>query len=152
MQKEEYKTAVIKQITMLAEWEKLFIQQNDEVFARITKPSIDRNIVCDGSDDGFGCYFLKIGQPVRIVTKAKSLIRETTIVQKISNKEIVLLDRVKVERGDLIIPVENWREKWFENFCQLYKKIDAETRLEILTAITGINPVIPIVSAIRKQN
>lgn len=128
------KLAFQKHLKLLREYEELFLRNESEILAEINFPNETDTfkINCDLSKNKDGFYYLKAGQPIVIKNVQTSELHGAVIEAKLSNSEIILNLGVKVQEGDLILPVANWRETIIANLMELYSSMDKTNRISFL--------------------
>lgn len=99
--------AIQKAAQRMVDMEEYYFCQGDgtQVLARITGANAGAVIPIAGTADGFGAYFLKKGQKIRIYDSTLVTLKGTeTITAKTSNGAITISNTVAVVNGDLILP------------------------------------------------
>lgn len=101
-------TAMEKAAQRLLDMEEYYFCQGDgtQTIARVTAPTTaNTTVTCAGTADGFGCYFLKVGQVIRIYDSTLTTLKHTvTITGKVSNTAVTVSANVTIIAGDLVLP------------------------------------------------
>lgn len=101
-------TAMQKAAQRLLDMEEFYFCQGDgtQVLARVTaNTTAGTTINCSGAADGFGTYFLKKGQVIRIYDATLATLKHTvTIVGKTTNSAVTVNQNVTIVAGDVILP------------------------------------------------
>lgn len=99
--------SIEKAAQRMVDMEEYYFCQGDgtQTLARITAGSAASVITIAGTADGFGAYFLKKGQVIRIYDSTLVTLKGTrTITDKTSNGAITVSSNITVVNGDLILP------------------------------------------------
>lgn len=100
--------AVEKAAQRMLEIEEFFFCQGDgtQVIARITATTNTTALTCDGSGDGIGAYFVKLGQVIRVYDSTLVTLKGTrTVTAKTSNTAAFTINStLSVVSGDLVLP------------------------------------------------
>lgn len=99
--------AIQKAAQRMVDMEEYYFCQSDgtQVLGRITGANVGAVIPLAGTADGFGAYFLKKGQVIRIYDSTLVTLKATvTITAKTANNEITISAVTAVVNGDLILP------------------------------------------------
>lgn len=84
-----------------------FCQGNgDQTIARVTSgTTAGTTVTCAGTADGFGAYFVKLGQVIRIYDSTLVTLKYTrTVTAKTTNGAFTVNSNVTIITGDLILP------------------------------------------------
>jgi len=104
----EAKAAAIQKAALrMLEMEEFYFCQGggNQTLATITAGSAGTELTIAGTADGFGAYFLKKGQVIRIYDSTLTNLKGTrTITAKTSNTAVTINSAITVVNGDLILP------------------------------------------------
>lgn len=99
--------AMEKAAQRMIEMEEFYFCQGDgtQTIARITAGSSGTTITTAGTADGFGAYFVKLGQVVRIYDSTLVTLKGTrTVTAKTANTGFTVNSAITVVNGDLVLP------------------------------------------------
>lgn len=99
--------AIQKAAQRMLDMEEFYFCNGDgtQTMARITAGSVGAILTTAGAVDGFGAYFLKKGQVIRIYDSTLVTLKGTrTITDKTSNGAVTINAALTVVNGDLILP------------------------------------------------
>lgn len=99
--------AMQKAAQRMLDMEEFYLCQGDgtQTIGRITAATAGATLTLSGAADGFGAYFLKKGQVVRIYDSTLTTLKGTrTITAKTSNTAVDVNSAITVVVGDLVLP------------------------------------------------
>jgi hypothetical protein len=100
--------AMEKAAQRMLDMEEFYFCQGDgnQTLARVTAgTTAGTTVICAGTADGFGAYFIKVGQKIRIYDSTLATLKyERTVTAKTTNGAFAVNSNVTIIAGDLILP------------------------------------------------
>lgn len=100
--------AMEKAAQRMVDMEEFYFCQSDgsQTIGRVTSnTTAGTTVTCAGTADGFGCYFMKKGQVIRIYDSTLVTLKYTrTITAKTGNGAVTVDSNVTIVTGDLVLP------------------------------------------------